>query len=88
MQSHSNIAAQARVRRLPSIALFALHQAVGTVGIIVLAGIICDALLGPVHVAIPSIVGVRASWLLTEIPGFPVQALLGFVVGFLFAREA
>lgn len=86
MQSQPNITTQPRIRRLPSIVLFALHQVVGTIGIMVLAGFICDALLRLVHSAIPSTADIHANWLLTEIPGFPVQVLLGTAVGFLFAR--
>lgn len=72
--------------RLPWIVIFALHQILGTAGAIVLSGFICDAGLGLLHRSIPSTVGIRASWLLTEIPGFPVQVVLGFAVGFLIAR--
>ncbi len=86
MASQFNRMTQSSIRRLPPIVLLALHQVMGTVGVIVLSGFICDALFGLVHYAMPSTAEMRASWLLSEIPGFPVQIFFGVAVGFVIAR--
>lgn len=86
MADQSNHSIHPFVRRLAPIVLVALHQVVGTIGIIVLSGIICDALFGLAHTLIPSTKMARASWFLTEVSGFPVQVSLGLAAGFAIAR--
>src|SRR4051794_27107337 len=88
MANELNPTGQSRIGRLPLIVVFALHQVLGTAGVIVLSGFICDALFGLIHYAMPPTIEIGASWLLTEIPGFPVQVFFGFAVGLLIARGA
>lgn len=63
---------------------FLLHQVISTAGVIVTSGVITSAVM-PLLKAL----GVRASpvsWFLTEIPGFPLQAVAGIILGFLVER--
>jgi hypothetical protein len=88
MRKSSDSTTRTRIRRLSPVVLFALHQLIATIGVIVISGVVFDAVFGLLHAAISSTIGIRASWLLTELPGFPVQILLGIALGFLLARAS
>ena len=75
-----------RARHLRRVLLFALHQLISTIGVIVLSGVLCFDVFALLHVANPLLNATRASWLLTEVPGFPVQILIGLLIGFLSAK--
>jgi hypothetical protein len=66
--------------------MFLLHQVISTAGVIVISGVITFAVM-PLLNAIGVSVS-RASWLLTEIPGFPLQSVAGILVGYLAERIA
>lgn len=86
MADQSNRTIRLFIHRLPPIVLVLLHQVIGTVGTIILSGIICDALFGLTHTLVPSTRTLRASWFLTEVSGFPVQVSLGLAAGFAITR--
>lgn len=64
--------------------LFTLHQLISTIGVVVVSGVLAFAVIGLVHTIFPA--AISASWLLTEVPGFPVQVFVGIVLGFLLER--
>jgi hypothetical protein len=81
--SHVQTTGTSHVRR---ILLFAFHQLMSTIGIAVISGVLCFFIVRSLHMVSPSLTAMRASWLLTEVPGFPVQVLVGVVLGFLLER--
>jgi hypothetical protein len=64
---------------------FLFHQVVSTVGVVVLSALFVTTLFSISHLIRPSFLG-RASLLLTETPGFPVQVVLGLALGFVLGK--
>lgn len=62
---------------------FVLHQFLSTIGVIVLSATMVYAMSALLRLICPT---PRASLLLTEVPGFPVQDVVGIVLGFLMYR--
>jgi hypothetical protein len=69
-----------------SAALLLLHQIISTLGVTILSGVLVFAVAGIIHIITPSTF--RASWLLTEVPGFPVQFLVAVGLGCLLGNPA
>ena len=63
-----------------------LHLLIGTVGILFLANMGTFFLFKLAHSFYPSITVQQLRWMLTGIPGFPVQAIFGLIVGFVLAK--
>lgn len=73
--------------RVPAFALFAIHQALGSLGVGLLAPFLVYASLEILQVFFPSTFNTHwAHFVLTEIPGFPVQAAFGFCLGLNLGR--
>ena len=68
-----------------AILAFLLYQLISTVGVIVFSGVLVFGAIGLLRMIMPS--APRASWLLTEIPGFPVQFLVGMGFGFYLRKK-
>jgi len=62
------------------------HQLISTLGVMVLSGQLIFTLCAIARTWNPSISPRLASRILTEIPGFPVQAVIGLLLGFLLAE--
>jgi hypothetical protein len=65
---------------------FVTHQFIGTIGVILFSNLLVSALFMLAHVWNPSLTFKRAYWILTEVPGFPAQAALGLLLGFVLAK--
>jgi hypothetical protein len=81
-----NSAVQSRQTRFKRILFFVLHQLISTIGVVAISGVLCFSFVAILHTWYPSLTSRQASWLLTEVPGFPFQILTGLVAGFLLAR--
>jgi len=72
---------------IPAFGVFAVHQALGSLGVGFLAPFLVYAFVEVLQVFFPSTFNTHwAHFVLTEIPGFPVQAVLGFSLGLNLAR--
>ncbi len=63
-----------------------VHVLIGTVGIIVFCGFVIFSVYSLFYRWNTYFTSANASWLLTEIPGFPVQASGGMIVGVVLGR--
>jgi hypothetical protein len=66
--------------------LCAMHILISTIGVVILSGFVVFAALASLRIFGLSFSAVFARHLLTEIPLFPVQALIGALVGFCLGR--
>ncbi len=62
------------------------HQLISTLGVMVISGELVFTLCSVARIWNPSVPSKLASRILTEIPGFPVQAAIGLLLGFLLGR--
>jgi hypothetical protein len=62
------------------------HLLISTIGIGFLSNLITFYLFKLAHYFCPSITIQQLRWTLTGIPGFPVQAVVGLIVGFILAK--
>jgi len=62
------------------------HQLISTVGVIVLSDFLTYGIVAVGRIFDPIFTPKLAGWLLTQIPGFPVQATVGLVLGFLLGK--
>lgn len=62
------------------------HQLMSTLGVIILSGFSTFTLFAAIHFLDSWFTSKRASWILTEIPGFPVQIATGIFIGFLVGK--
>lgn len=67
-------------------AYFVMHVLVSTVGVIVLSGFLLFGAFSLLRIFNPSISTVVARHLLTEVPLFPVQIVVGALLGFFVGR--
>lgn len=65
--------------------IFLLHQLISTIGVIVFSGVSVFGLIGLLRMLVPT--APRASWILTEMPGFPVQFLIGIGLGSVLGKS-
>ncbi len=63
------------------------HLVVGSIGVAAVTACALYATQEAVHPFLPSFDRSRAAWLLLTIPGYPLQALNGVVLGFLLAKR-
>lgn len=63
-----------------------VHQTIGLIGIPVLSTFLVFTLISIAHSFSPTISDHLASKLLTQVPGFPIQAAVGLLAGFLIGR--
>jgi hypothetical protein len=71
---------------LRSTALVITHQVISTLGVLIISGELVFTVCAFARFFYPSIPPRLASKLLTEIPGFPVQAAIGLLLGFVLAK--
>ena len=62
------------------------HLLIATMGVIILSALLVFSVYSFLHRWELNFTRSQASWLLTEIPGFPIQASVGLVLGFLLGR--
>lgn len=67
--------------------IFLLHQIVGTVGMIALAGLLVSASINLFRLLGWPIPGYHLSRILTESPYFPIQVTLALIFGWLLSRR-
>ena len=60
-----------------------VHQLISIFGVIAISGFLVFFTYSVLHALNPVFDPHRASWILTEIPGFPVQATLGLLTGYI-----
>jgi len=65
---------------------FLFHQVLSTFGVVVLSAILIYTLWSIFHLVSPSADLGRASSLLTDTPGFPIQVVLGLALGFVLGK--
>lgn len=63
-----------------------VHQLISTIGVIILSALLTFLLYSVFRLIAPSFTTSGASWILTEVPGFPVQIAFGLIVGFVLGR--
>jgi hypothetical protein len=63
------------------------HLLVGSIGVAAATACALYATQEAVHPFVPSFDHNRAAWLLLTVPGYPLQALDGLVLGFLLAKR-
>ena len=66
---------------------FVVNAVISTIGSIVLSGILVFELISLLHHMDPAIAGNEASRLLTEVPLFPIQAVISLLLGFFVGRH-
>jgi hypothetical protein len=66
---------------------FLVHLIVGTLGVGVAAAVLTYSLVLPLQVFFPSLGPRTVAWILTETPYFPVQILVGLLLGFQLGRR-
>gem|GEM_PF-7034790 len=71
---------------LRTLASVLLHLLISTVGVGFLSNLTAFFLFKLAHFFSPSVTIQQLRWMLTEIPGFPVQAAVGLIVGFVLAK--
>jgi hypothetical protein len=79
-----DFASSKTVRR--AIARSTLHLLLGTIGIVLLSDVLIGTENSLAQIWNVSVTYKQASWLLTEIPGFPVQAAVGLLLGFVLGK--
>jgi len=72
---------------LKAFASFVAHQCMSTIGIIVISAFQAFSVCSLIHPLNASVGSKQASWILTEVPGFPIQVLVGFTSGLVLARK-
>lgn len=65
---------------------FGVHLCIGTFGVMVVSGVLVFFLYSFLGRLDPYFSANHASWLLTEVSGFPVQATIGFFLGLQLAK--
>jgi len=81
---HDKLKTATRVLKTVSVAI--AHQLISTVGVIILSGELAFLLCSIARSWSPYFTSKLASKVLTQIPGFPVQAAVGLLLGFAFAK--
>jgi len=71
---------------LKSTGIVIAHQLISTLGVLIISGQLVFTFCAVARTWNPSVPAKLASKILTGIPGFPVQAVIGLVLGFLLAR--
>lgn len=62
------------------------HFAICMVGVIILSNLLIPSLYSLAHIWYPSVSSRQVHWILTEVHGFPVQAVVGLILGFVLAK--
>jgi hypothetical protein len=74
--------------RTKAVLFFFLHQAIGTLGVAIVAATLAFFSFGTLRPMNPHLFTARnASWLLTETPYYPLQILVGLWSGWLLSRR-
>ncbi len=66
---------------------FLAHLLIGTIGVLILSDFLASSSFSIVHLWNPAANLRHVHWILTEIPGFPVQAVVGLLLGFVLAKR-
>ena len=65
---------------------FLAHLSIGTIGILILSDFLVSSLFSIIHIWDPLADLRHVHWILAEVPGFPVQAVVGLLLGFVLAK--
>ena len=63
-----------------------VHFAICVIGVIILSNLLVSSLFSLAHIWYPYITLRQVHWILTEVHGFPVQAVVGLFLGFILAK--
>jgi len=66
---------------------FLVHLLIGSIGVLVASGLVAYSIVLPLHSFLPSVGEGTAHWILTETPYFPLQILVGLLLGFQLGRR-
>jgi hypothetical protein len=62
------------------------HFVICMIGVFILSNLFIPSLYSLAHIWYPSVTSRQVHWILTEVHGFPVQAALGLLLGFILAK--
>jgi hypothetical protein len=77
---------QSTAERLKAVGAFLVHALVSTIGVIVVSACLIFALYSNLRTWRPPFTAKGPSWILTEMPGFPIQAIVGLSLGLLAGK--